>query len=221
MLINVNDLNLYYEKKGSGRPLLMVHGNSEDHTIFDEAAEVLKDHFTVYQLDSRDHGQSDKVKEVHYDDMADDIVAFLEKNDLKDVVYYGFSDGGILGILSAPKTDRISRMILSGANLTPDGVKLSLKLLVKVFYFFTKDSKLKMILNEPHISKEDLAKVKVKTTVVVGEKDMVTMEETKIIAENIPDSKLIVLPKEGHGSYIVHKTKIADLILKEIEEDNA
>ncbi|MBQ6494049.1 MAG: alpha/beta hydrolase [Erysipelotrichaceae bacterium] len=221
MLINVNDLNLFYEKKGSGRPLLMIHGNSEDHTIFDEAAEVLKDHFTVYQLDSRDHGQSDKVKEVHYDDMADDIVAFLEKNDLKDVVYYGFSDGGILGILSAPKTDRITRMILSGANLTPNGVKLSLKLLVKVFYFFTRDSKLKMILNEPNISKEDLAKVKVKTTVVVGEKDMVTMEETKIIAENIPDSKLIVLPKEGHGSYIVHKTKIADLILKEIEEDNA
>ena len=209
MLINVNDLNLFYEKKGSGRPLLMIHGNSEDHTIFDEAAEVLKDHFTVYQLDSRDHGQSDKVKEVHYDDMAD------------DVVYYGFSDGGILGILSAPKTDRITRMILSGANLTPNGVKLSLKLLVKVFYFFTRDSKLKMILNEPNISKEDLAKVKVKTTVVVGEKDMVTMEETKIIAENIPDSKLIVLPKEGHGSYIVHKTKIADLILKEIEEDNA
>lgn len=221
MLINVNDLNLFYEKKGSGRPLLMIHGNSEDHTIFDEAAEVLKDHFTVYQLDSRDHGQSDKVKEVHYDDMADDIVAFLEKNDLKDVVYYGFSDGGILGILSAPKTDRITRMILSGANLTPNGVKLSLKLLVKVFYFFTRDSKLKMILNEPNISKEDLAKVKVKTTVVVGEKDMVTMEETKIIAENIPDSKLIVLPKEGHGSYIVHKTKIADLILKEIKEDNA
>lgn len=219
MLANVNNLNLYYEVKGSGRPLLMVHGNSEDHTIFEEASEVLKNHFTVYLLDSRDHGQSDKVKEVHYDDMADDIAAFLELNDLRDVVYYGFSDGGILGILLAKRTDRVSRMILSGANITPDGVKLWLKALVKVFYFFTKDSKLKMVLSEPHITKEELAAVNVKTTVVVGEKDAVTMEETKIIADNIPGAKLIVLPKEGHGSYIVHKTKIADLIIKEIEED--
>ena len=219
MLINVNNIDLFYEEKGSGRPLLMIHGNSEDHTIFEEASEVLKEYFTVYLLDSRDHGQSQKVKELHYDDMADDIVAFLEKKDLKDVVFYGFSDGGILGLLLARKTDRISQMILSGANITPNGVKNSLKLLVKVLYFFTKDSKLKMILNEPHITPEELSEIKVKTTVVVGEKDMVTMEETKIIADSIPGAKLMVLPKEGHGSYIVHKTAIADIIIKETENE--
>lgn len=219
MLINVNDINLFYEEKGSGRPLLMIHGNSEDHTIFEEASEVLKEHFTVYLLDSRDHGQSDKVKELHYEDMAEDIVAFLEKKDLKDVVFYGFSDGGILGLLVSTKTDRISRMIISGANITPEGVKGSLKLLVKVLYFFTKDSKLKMILNEPHITPEELASIKTKTTVIVGEKDMVTMDETKIIADSIPNAKLMVLPKEGHGSYIVHKTAIADIILKETENE--
>ena len=219
MLINVNNINLYYEEKGSGRPLLMVHGNSEDHTIFEEASEILKEHFTVYLPDSRDHGQSEKVKELHYDDMADDIVAFLEKKDLKDVVFYGFSDGGILGLLVAQKTDRISRMILSGANVTPNGVKGLLKLLIKVLYFFTKDSKMKMMLKEPHITPEELSGIDVKTTVIVGEKDMVTMEETKIIADNIKDSKLMVLPKEGHGSYIVHKTAIADIIINEIEND--
>ena len=219
MRINVNGINLFYEEEGNGRPLLMIHGNSEDHTIFDEASEALKDHFTVYLLDSRDHGQSDKVKELHYDDMADDIVVFLEKKDLKDVVFYGFSDGGILGLLVAQKTDRVSRMILSGANITPDGVKGPLRLLIRVLYFFTKDSKMKMMLHEPHITPEELSGIDIKTTVIVGEKDMVTMEETKIIADNIKDSKLIVLPKEGHGSYIVHKTAIADIIINEIEND--
>ena len=48
---------------------------------------------------------------------------------------------------------------------------------------------------------------------------MVKETETLFIAHNVPDSKLMILPKEGHGSYIVHSTKIADLILKEIEED--
>ena len=220
MFVKVNDVDLYYEKMGTGRPLIMVHGNSEDHTIFNEAAEVLKDHFTVYLPDSRNHGQSSVVKEdLHYETMADDYLKFMEELDLNDVVFYGFSDGGILGLLLANKTDRITRYILSGANVTPDGVKTQLKLLVKVLYFFTRDPRMKMILEEPNISKNELNKIKTKTTVVAGENDMVNETETLFIAHNVPDSKLMILPKEGHGSYIVHSTKIADLILKEIEED--
>ena len=218
MFIEINGQNLFYEVKGSGRPLLMVHGNSEDHTIFNEAAEVLKDRFTVYLLDSRGHGQSGKVKEIHYKDMADDIVEFLDKLDLKDVVYYGFSDGGILGLLIGNKTDRVSRMILSGTNVTPDGVVLWLKALVKTFYFFTRDPRLKMILDEPHISAESLKTINIPVTVIAGEKDAVKYEETKLIADSLPNAKLMIIPKAGHGSYIVHKTDIADIIIKETEE---
>ena len=46
MFIGVNGIQLFYTKTGQGRPLIMVHGNSEDHTIFDEAIGVLKEHFT-------------------------------------------------------------------------------------------------------------------------------------------------------------------------------
>ncbi|MBP0986192.1 MAG: alpha/beta hydrolase [Oscillospiraceae bacterium] len=215
MIQHVNGIDLFYEVKGTGDPLLMVHGNSEDHTIFDEAAEVLKDRFTVYLVDSRDHGQSTKVSDLHYSDMADDLLVFLNDLDLQNVTFYGFSDGGILGLLLAQKTDRISRLIVSGANMTPDGVKGSLKILVKFLYFFSKDSKLKMMLNEPHITAEELSSIKVPTTVIAGEKDLVRQKETEAIAAAIPGSKLRILKGEGHGSYIVHKTAIADLILEE------
>ena len=218
MFIEINDQNLFYEVKGSGRPLIMIHGNTEDHTIFEEASEVLKDKFTVYLLDSRGHGQSGKVNEIHYEQMADDIAKFLEKLDLNDVVYYGFSDGGIIGLLLPEKTDRISRMIISGTNITPNGVKLWLRTLVKIIYFFTRDPRMKMVLEEPHITTDQLRDINIKTTVLIGEKDAVTYEENKIIADCIPDAKLKVLPKEGHGSYIVHKTDIADIILKETAE---
>ena len=215
MFVQVNGLKIYYETKGEGQPLLMVHGNSEDHTIFDVASDVLKDYFKVYLIDSRDHGQSDKVKGLHYDDMADDMVKFMEELDLRDVVYYGFSDGGIIGLLTALKTDRISRMILSGTNLTVNGVVISLKLLVRFLYFFTKDQKMWMILNEPDIKPETLKDIRIPVTVVAGEKDMVKYEETKLIADSLPDSKLRIIPKAGHGSYIVHKADIADIILEE------
>ena len=215
MIQHVNGIDLFYEVKGTGDPLLMVLGHSEDHTIVDEAAEVLKDRFTVYLVDSRDHGQSTKVSDLHYSDMADDLLVFLNDLDLQNVTFYGFSDGGILGLLLAQKTDRISRLIVSGANMTPDGVKGSLKFLVKFLYFFSKDSKLKMMLNEPHITAEELSSIKVPTTVIAGEKDLVRQKETEAIAAAIPGSKLRILKGEGHGSYIVHKTAIADLILEE------
>ena len=215
MFAEINNIKLYYETKGSGRPLIMVHGNSEDHTIFNEASEILKDHFQVYLIDSRDHGQSSRTSALHYEDMRDDMLAFMEALDLSDVIFYGFSDGGIIGLLAAMKTDRITKLITSGANITPDGVTFVLKAIVKVMYFFNKDKKLEMILREPNITKEQLGTIKVPTTVIAGEKDMVKLEETKIIAQSIPNSKLRILPKQGHGSYIVHKTEIADIILEE------
>ena len=219
MFQHVNGIELYYEVKGNGRPLLMVHGNGEDHTIFDEASEILKDRFTVYLVDSRDHGQSTKVSDLHYSDMADDLLVFLNDLDLKDVTFYGFSDGGILGLLLAQKTDRISRLIVSGANMTPNGVKGWLKTVIKIMYFFNKDGKLRMMLREPNITAEELSSIKVPTTVIAGEKDLVIRKETEAIAAAIPGSKLRIIKGEGHGSYIVHKTAIADLILEETAQN--
>ena len=101
MVIGVNGIQLYYTKTGQGRPLIMVHGNGEDHTIFDEAVGVLKEHFTCYCIDSRGHGQSSPCKELHYKDMAEDMIAFLTELDLIDAAFYGFSDGGIVALLAA------------------------------------------------------------------------------------------------------------------------
>ena len=115
--IKVNNINLFYTCTGSGSPLIMLHGNGEDHTIFDEAVALLSKHFTVYAIDSRDHGQSDKVDELHYDDMAEDIRIFIEELGLEKPILYGFSDGGIIGLLLAIKyPELLSKVIGSGVN---------------------------------------------------------------------------------------------------------
>ena len=45
MFINVNNIRLYYEKHGEGNPLILLHGNEENHFIFDETVEKLKKYF--------------------------------------------------------------------------------------------------------------------------------------------------------------------------------
>ena len=55
MYADIRGIRLYYEVIGSGRPMLMLHGNGEDHTIFQEAADVLSRQFACYLIDTRDH----------------------------------------------------------------------------------------------------------------------------------------------------------------------
>ena len=212
MTIHVNGVDLYYETVGEGRPLLLVHGNGEEHSIFVEAADLLKDRFTCYLIDSRDHGQSSPVEKLHYDDMANDMIEFMEALDLKDVVFYGFSDGGIIGLLAAAGSDRITDLIVSGSNTKPSAVKLWLWLIIKMNYIFRKDPKMELMLKEPNISDETLKKIKARTLVLAGSKDVIKEKETRHIAAVIPGAKLQILEGEGHGSYIKHQTKIGEII---------
>lgn len=214
MNITVNNVTLYYEVVGSGAPLVLVHGNEETHAIFDRAVPLLAEHFTCYLLDSRGHGQSQKVEEYHYEDMAEDVYQFIQALGLEHVTYYGFSDGGIIGLLLASKHPKLlDKMIISGANTRPDAVSKWLTGLFKAVNFIHRKPLFELVLNEPHISREQLQAIETPTLVLAGSKDLVFEENTRFIAESIPHATLRILPGEGHSSYIVHKTRVAELIL--------
>ena len=211
MFAEVNGIRMFYEKRGAGRPLVMVHGNGEDHTIFDRAIDVLEKSYCCYAVDSRCHGQSGEGP-LHYEDMAEDMLAFLAALDLRDVIFYGFSDGGIIGILAASRTDRITTLVTSGANLTPKGVQLPVRLLIRAMYLKDRDPKYALMLREPNIGDDVLSKIRANTLVLAGSRDLVLKKETEHIAQAIPNAELQILKGEGHGSYIVHSEKIAKIL---------
>ncbi|MFA9466080.1 MAG: alpha/beta fold hydrolase [Velocimicrobium sp.] len=215
-----NGVNLYYRKEGAGKPLIMIHGNGESNEIFKEAIEVLKTYFTVYAIDLRGHGKSSPIKEYHYMDMCNDLFEFIQKNNIQNSIFYGFSDGGIIGLLLASKhTNLFDFLIVSGANLSPNGIKTNWHFLYQFIYFFHRDSKLKMMLSEPNISFRDLSQIKTKTLVLAGHNDMINKRHTTIIAQSILNSKLKILCGETHGSYMVHSDKIAYEILEFVREN--
>ena len=207
-------IKLYYERFGTGAPLIMIHGNGESHEVFLEAIEILRKKFTVYAIDLRGHGRSSQVKEFHYQDMANDIYEFIQLKQIQKPIFYGFSDGGILGLILASKyPDLFESLIISGANLNPYGIKKRWYYLFQMIYFIKKDPKFKMMVMEPHIQESDLEKIQINTLVLAGQKDMIREEHTKFIADTIPNSKLKILKAQTHGSYIVHSKKIAYIIL--------
>ena len=86
----VNGLKLFYHKEGSGRPVILLHGNGEDHTIFDVAIRDLARSYTVYALDSRAHGKSDPVPSLTYREMAGDVAGFIRQQGLEKPALVGF-----------------------------------------------------------------------------------------------------------------------------------
>lgn len=213
MIFKSNDVEIFYEVNGTGRNLILVHGNGEDHHIFDNLVAVLKNNFRCYCIDSRGHGKSSKIKVYSYQAMAEDIMAFIKYLGLKDVIYYGFSDGGIVGLLAASQSSLISDLIISGANTNPQGLKNYIYWQMKIIYTLKKDPKIKLMLQQPNITHYTLHKIKARTLVLAGSNDMIKESHTISIAHHISGSKLLILPKESHGSYVVNSTKLAPIIL--------
>ncbi len=219
MIQQTSKINLYYEKTGTGVPLIMLHGNGEDHTIFNKATAVLKKHFTVYAIDTRGHGKSSPVDELHYEDMANDVYEFICKLNLEKPIVYGFSDGGIVALILAIKhPEAISRIVASGVNTQPNGLNTINLLIYKITYFFTRAKRIKLMLNEPSITDTQLNNIKIPVSVTGGSKDMIKQSHLKHIADSIPNSTLTIFNGELHGSYVVNSTKIADFIIEAVQK---
>lgn len=217
MKINVNNININYEIYGEGTPIILLHGNSETHLIFDKLVEKLKLNYKVYAIDSRCHGESEMTKDISYDLMASDTIEFIKKLNIDRPILYGFSDGGIIGLLIAIKEPNLlSKLIISGANLNPKGMKKSMLFISKVYYFFTRNKLFKMMIKEPNISIDELNKIAIPTIVLAGEKDVILKEHTELIADSIDISTLEIISNENHGSYIIHSDKIYEIIKKYI-----
>lgn len=215
MDILVNNVKLYYEVYGEGQPIILLHGNQETHEIFDKLINKLKDNYKVYAIDSRCHGKSDNPIDITYNLMCDDIIEFIKKLKIDKPILYGFSDGGIVGLLVAIKEPTLlSKLIVSGANITPDVLTPFFALITKIMYFFTRSKYIKMMLNEPNIQLNELNRIKIPVVVLAGEKDIIKYKHSKLIAHNIPNSILEIVNKENHGSYIIHSDKIYEIIKK-------
>jgi pimeloyl-ACP methyl ester carboxylesterase len=213
MLLKVKDINLFYEKTGQGKPIILLHGNGESHKIFDKLTMQLSENFTVYAIDSRGHGKSTRVRELDYSIMAEDIVEFIRVLNIEAPALYGFSDGGILGLLIAARYPQLlSKLIISGANVHPNGLKISYIKIFRMIYKITKSSKYKLMLTQPNISDGELKKIKIDTLVLAGSNDLIDEEHTKHIAESIPKSTLKIVVGESHSSYVVHSTKLYEIM---------
>ena len=73
------DIQLHYMIAGQGFPLVMLHGNGEDHTYFKRQMEPFSEQYQVIALDTRGHGRSPRgTAPFTLEQFAEDLKGFLD-----------------------------------------------------------------------------------------------------------------------------------------------
>lgn len=207
------DITLNYIEKGTGTPLILLHGNGENLDYFTAQTEQFSKKYRVIALDTRGHGQSPRGDAPFtIRQFAEDLHDFMELHAIPKAHILGFSDGGNIALCFALKYPHmVDRLILNGANLDGSGVKPTVQLPIILGYhlasLFAKKSPqakanaemLGLMVNDPALSPEQLHDLQIKTLVIAGTKDMIKGAHTRLIHQSLPDATLKLLP----GSHFI------------------
>lgn len=213
--VQVNGVCLHYAAAGAGQPVVLVHGNGESHELFNvEIGQLVDAGYHVFAPDSRGHGANERLSEYHYADMAEDMYRLIRTFHLEKPLYYGHSDGGIIGLLlEIHHPGTLGAMAISGANLSPRGLDPAF------LEEFTERSKqyphplVTLMLTEPDIEPRLLETIHIPVLVTVGEHDLILPEETQRIVGHLPNAKLVVVEGEDHGSYVANSETMGRLLI--------
>lgn len=195
--------------------LVMLHGNGEDRSVFYNNVEAFCDKDYCILVDSRAHGKTSfGDTELTIDLMAEDVSKLCDELNVGKFKLLGFSDGGNIALTYAIRhPERLSHLIVSGANLNPSGMKFATKLSIFVKHFLSKPKKntsvdakrryelLNLMTEHPHISPRLLKNIDCKTLVIEGKRDVIKPEHTKLIAQNIKASRHEIIPDSGHNIF--------------------
>ena len=204
----MSDIHLHYTRQGSGPPLLLLHGNGEDGGYFVRQTEYFSRHYTVYALDTRGHGRSPRgAGPFTMARFAQDLLDFMDEQKLERAHLLGFSDGGNIALTFAlAHQERIRRLGLNGANLSPAGVKVHVQIPIvlgwRIASLFARRNPqarqnaeiLGLMVNEPRIPPEALKELRLPVLVIAGTRDMIREAHTRMIAGALPDSRLVLIP---------------------------
>ena len=202
------DINHYYIEKGTGFPLILLHGNGEDCGYFVHQMEPFAKHFRVIAIDTRGHGQTPRGEaSFSIRQFAEDLLDFMNLHQIEKAHILGFSDGGNIAMVFAlMHPERVEKLILNGANLKASGVKRKVQIPIEIGYriaklFATKSpaarknaEMLGLMVNDPNVKAEELSCIQNPTLVIAGEKDMIKDSHTRLIAKSIPGAMLSIIP---------------------------
>jgi len=222
----IRGIRMYYEQHGSGPPLLLLHGGSGNGMQFEHQVPAFAPTHRLIVPDCRAQGRTtDKPGPISYHDMAEDMIALLDKLRVKRVDVMGWSDGGNIGLdMAMHHPDRIGHLVTFGANFRFDGLNAPdlawlqtatadsfgpgmregwTKLNPQPEHYEEAMTKLlTMWRTQPQWTEADLGKIRSKTLICAGEHDLVRSDHTAALVRAIPGAQVWIVPGASHSAMI-------------------
>ena len=217
--VQLGELDTWYAEHGSGDPLVLLHPGGADARAWAPNLDALAAHFRVLTPERRAHGRTPDVEgPITYELMTRDTVSFLEAVAHAPAHLVGCSAGAVVALMVAlTRPDLVRRLaLISGVHhrdgwhpaaiapdapphpalragyeqLSPDGPD----------HYPTVHAKLaRMNFEEPVVSLDELASIRSRTLVMLGDDDEVTLEHAVATYRAIPGAELAVVPGTSHG----------------------
>jgi pimeloyl-ACP methyl ester carboxylesterase len=237
----VNGLNMYYEVHGRGRPdqvpLLLLHGGgSTIETSFGTLLPLLAKDRQVIAFEQQGHGHTaDVARPFSFGQSAEDAVALLRYLKVAKADWFGYSNGGHIALQAAiSHPEVVHSLILQSIMYSRDGAdprfwqsfdhaKIDdMPLRLKRAYLATAphpeqlpvffDKSVQRMRSFKGWTPEQIRSVKAKVLLVVGDRDVVTVEHAAQMQRLLQDAQLAVLPATDHLQMTQRADRVAPLV---------
>ncbi len=210
----VNGINIYYEEYGAyeqRETMLIIHGNGGSSQTVSAQIQFFSKRFHVIVADSRGQGKTNNTADsLTYEIMAKDMKLLLDDFELDSVYILGIGDGGIIGLMMAIYyPEKVKKLAAVGAHLLSDTTafeqatidmnmqrrSMAMDSIRAGNEQFKAELQLtQLLLNHPHIEIEELQEISIPVLIMSGDRDMIRLEHTLIIFQNIANAELSIVP---------------------------
>lgn len=220
--------------------LLLLHGALGSAAHFTHLKQLLANTFQIHTLNFESHGGREVVDTLSIPGFAEEVLAYVNENNIDKISIFGYSMGGYVALhLAKQHPERVDKVftLATKFNWTPDGAAKEaamlnpIKINEKVPKYVAALEQLHgnnwkelmrktadMMLglgNDPALRDADFTQIKVPVLLAVGDQDaMVTIAETENVHRLIPNSEFLVLPDTIHPIDRVNQEELANRIRK-------
>ncbi len=223
---SVNGLQMYYEVRGEGRPLVLIHGGGStiESSFGHLMPEFAKNH-RVIAMELQAHGHTKDInRPLSFEQDADDVAELLRHLQFTRADFLGFSNGGTTCLqIGIRHPELVNKLVLASATFKRSGM-------VPGFFEGFKHAELDMMpapLREAFLKvnpdpkalqasfERDVARmagfrdiedsaiksIDAPALVINGDKDVVLPAHALELSQTLKNGRLAILPS-GHGDYL-------------------
>ena len=197
----VNGMQMYYEVSGKGEPLVVLHGAYMNIPNMGAIIPALAKTHRVYALEFQGHGRTNDIdRPITYQNLADDVSAFMDAVGLKKADLFGYSMGAGAALqLAIRHPDKVNRLVVASVAYDAKGFQPEFtamipqmsvemfppqleqeyrKLAVNPNGFRALATKLIQLEKEPLAWEADVRNLKLPVLIIAGDADVATLEHS-------------------------------------------